>query len=305
MCNAMAIKERKEKHFTWIDIVQPTREELNAIGEKYKLHHSSLKDSLDPDHLPKYEKIEDTVFIIMRMYETGAGLSADTIQDLTTKIAIFTGKDFVITIHKLELECLGRACEDALLSPASRMFDFLCNVLQQVLSSYEKPAIRLTEMLDKHESRMILKSRLPDILPELYQVKRQVAVLKRVLDLSRHILDKISGHIVDHTQQDYQLQDVRDHYARIENLYFSLNESANNLVNLYINLSSQRTNEVMRILTVFSVFFMPLTFIVGIYGMNFKHMPELDWVIGYPAVLGFMAIITVVIFFWFRRKGWL
>jgi magnesium transporter len=82
-------------------------------------------------------------------------------------------------------------------------------------------------------------------------------------------------------------------------------DDVNNLMNLYMSLSAKRTNEVMRVLTVFSVFFMPLTFIVGVYGMNFKFMPELSWRLGYPLVMIFMAIVTIIIYFWFKRKRWL
>ena len=102
-----------------------------------------------------------------------------------------------------------------------------------------------------------------------------------------------------------EMQDLRDLYVHEVTLYDELADSTIHLVNTYISLSSQRTNEVMRVLTIFSVFFMPLTFIVGIYGMNFEFMPELNSVYGYPMVIFAMSMITVVIYFWFRRKGWL
>jgi magnesium transporter len=84
-----------------------------------------------------------------------------------------------------------------------------------------------------------------------------------------------------------------------------MSENANHLLNIYFNISSQRTNETMRVLTIFSVFFMPLTFIVGIYGMNFHNMPELGWKWGYPLTLATMAVVTIIIYLWFRRKKWL
>jgi magnesium transporter len=82
-------------------------------------------------------------------------------------------------------------------------------------------------------------------------------------------------------------------------------DNVGNLLNIYISLSSQRTNEVVRVLTLFSVFFMPLTFIAGIYGMNFDFMPELRWHYGYLSAMLFMTFVTVIIFWWFKRKGWL
>lgn len=91
----------------------------------------------------------------------------------------------------------------------------------------------------------------------------------------------------------------------MQTLYNQILESVNNLLNLTVSLAAQRTNDVMRVLTVFSVFFMPLTFIVGIYGMNFDFMPELRQKWGYPGVMILMAVVTGIIYTWFKRKKWL
>jgi magnesium transporter len=100
-------------------------------------------------------------------------------------------------------------------------------------------------------------------------------------------------------------EDMRDFYLRLETDTDDLQENITQLLNLYISLASQKTNDVMRILTVFSAFFLPLTFIVGVYGMNFQFMPELTSKWGYPGVLIFMAAVTFLIFQWFKRKSWL
>jgi magnesium transporter len=98
---------------------------------------------------------------------------------------------------------------------------------------------------------------------------------------------------------------MRDFYLRLETDTDDLQENINQLLNLYISLASQKTNDVMRILTVFSAFFLPLTFIVGVYGMNFHYMPELDAKWGYPGVIILMGLVTFLIFQWFKRKSWL
>jgi magnesium transporter len=85
----------------------------------------------------------------------------------------------------------------------------------------------------------------------------------------------------------------------------SNHEDINNLMNIYLSISSQRNNEVMRTLTMFTAFFLPTTFIVGLYGMNFEHMPELKHPAGYPVVIGLMILVTMVIYLWFKRKGWM
>lgn len=301
----MPVEVHNEKGFSWINVIDPTREELAKLAGKYGLHQLSLIDSLDPDHLPKYELIHDVVFIIVRLYDESSPPDGDTIQELTSKVAIFAGRDFVITIHRLDLKCLATACQNALAAQSPGVFEFLCNLLQQVLITYEGPGLALAARLDELEAEIFLNSRIPSILKDLYHLKRKAAVIKRLLALSKHILDKVHGHMLNPEQQYPLLQDLNDFYTRIETIYYNVNENVNNILNLYINLTSQKTNEVMRILTVFSVFFMPLTFIVGIYGMNFHYMPELEMKVGYPAIMMIMGIVTLVIYLWFRRKGWM
>ena len=101
------------------------------------------------------------------------------------------------------------------------------------------------------------------------------------------------------------MQDVRDQHLKISTMYAQILDDVNNLMNLYMSFSAQKTNDVMKVLTIFSVFFMPITFIAGLYGMNFQHMPELSLHWGYPAVIVAMIVITVGIYIWFRRKHWL
>jgi magnesium transporter len=101
------------------------------------------------------------------------------------------------------------------------------------------------------------------------------------------------------------MQDLRDYYVKADTQLEEVYENIHSLLNIYISLSSQRTNEVMRTLTVFTAFFLPLTFIVGVYGMNFKYMPELEAHWGYPGVIGLMLAITIAVWIWFKRKGWL
>jgi magnesium transporter len=139
------------------------------------------------------------------------------------------------------------------------------------------------------------------VLKGLYHLKRKVDVTKRMLILSKDILDTLDKP----EESTPYTRDTRDLFVKLQNVYDTLYESTNNLLNIYFSLTSQRTNEVVRILTIFSVFFMPLTFIAGIYGMNFDYMPELRLRLGYPGVIALMVGVTICIYVWFKRKGWL
>lgn len=286
----------------WIDVEDPTVEELDELAQKYGLHPSSVRDCLQPEHLPKYEIANNIVFVIGRLFDSSASSEADTIQELTNKIAIFYHEKFVITIHRHTLDLIPDIKEKYLetglvKAPAA----LLVKIIRATFRTFDEPATALANDLDFYETKTFLQVKPPSLTKGLYHLKRKVSVSKRILQLSEVILHNLRLLNLPSTE----MQDLQDLYVHMITLYDELNDSTNHLINTYISLSSQKTNEVMRILTIFSVFFMPLTFIVGIYGMNFRHMPELDTWYGYPIVLFSMALITGVIYVWFKRKGWL
>jgi len=154
-------------------------------------------------------------------------------------------------------------------------------------------------MVDVYEEHVFMLRKKVPILKGMYYLRRQVDFVQRVFILSQDIVDSI-----DHTST-VDTRETRDLFIRLKSMYTNLSENINQLLNVYFSISSQRTNEIMRVLTIISVFFMPLTFIAGVYGMNFRFMPELEWHLGYPGVMLFMLAITLGIYLWFKKKGWL
>lgn len=196
---------------------------------------------------------------------------------LTHKIAIFYGEKFLLTIHRREhqfikplmvLACSGK-CE------SSR--ELLNLMISACLNTYDAPLAKLAKSVDYFEEIVFLRPKKVPLLKGLYYLKRKIDLLKRMLILSFEIIDAI-----DSTEGDVNTRDIRDQYVKFQNMFDSLAENIHQLLAIYFSASSQKTNEIMRVLTILSVFFMPLTFIVGIYGMNFDVMPELHWKIGYP-----------------------
>ncbi|GAA4327845.1 magnesium/cobalt transporter CorA [Mucilaginibacter gynuensis] len=291
---------KKANGFDWVDITDPQHDEIHDTAKKYHLHEALLEDSLQSDHLPKYESMETYVFIIFRIHTEAKIREADTVQQLTHKVAIFYSEDFVVTIHRKAHKFLDGLAEDVAKGKCTSSFHLLNNIVKGCLTTYDIPSNELLRGLEYYEDQIFLKKRNVPLLKGLYFLKRKTDLLRRMLILSYDIVDNI-----DAEKGDVNTRDTRDLYVRMQNIFDALSENTNHLLNIYFNVSSQRTNETVRILTVFSVFFMPLTFIVGIYGMNFEFMPELHHHLGYPAVLALMAVITIAIYFWFRRKGWL
>jgi len=139
------------------------------------------------------------------------------------------------------------------------------------------------------------------LLEGLYLIKRKAAVRSTLLTLTGEVIHSIKAA----KNASVALQDIKELRLKLLTIYDQIHQDANNLLNIYLSLSAQKTNEVMKVLTIFSVFFMPLTFLVGVYGMNFKFMPELSQKWGYPVLLIIMLLISVVIYFVFRKRKWL
>jgi magnesium transporter len=220
---------------------------------------------------------------------------------MTNKIAIFCTENFLITIHKYDsafLDELGKKKQ-----PVNDLTttELLAKIVWQALETYDGPANKLSEKVDFYEDQLLLRKTGSDLSEALYYIKRHATVCQKVIMLMQEPINHIN---VSHHESS-NLQDVRDQHLKMQILYTQILDETNNLLTLSTSFSAQRTNEVVRILTIFSVFFMPVTFIVGVYGMNFKYMPELQLRWGYPAVLLFMGLVSGAIFFWFKRKKWI
>ena len=289
-------------NFTWLDIINPTEDELKSISEKYKLHHYTLRDCLEPDHLPKHEDLGDTQFIITRVLNKTGKTKAHTVQELSSKVAVFYNASLIITIHRLPQEFLENIKNTYLKSGRCKnVSELITKIIWHVLHTYDQPSITLSDEVDDYEAKIFLKTLTPLMMEDLYFIKRKAAICYKLLALTGEVINTIRT-----TDNDLvALQDAKDLHVKLMTLYDQAHDDIANLLSIYLSLSSQKTSEVVKVLTIFSVFFMPLTFIVGIYGMNFDFMPELRQKWGYPGVLIAMILICLAIFYWFRRKKWM
>lgn len=288
---------------TWIDISDPQDGELEQVSKQYNLNAYTLLDSLDPDHLPKYEEHNDTHFAIVRIVQDEESKNQQTIQSLSSKIAMFFNDHFIITIHRSAQSIIGDIKQNyvdtnRITTPAG----IAIRIIRDTLHSYEQPVMNLSDEIDFFESKLFLKKNIPsDMIEGIYYLKNKAGLYKKLLLLSNEVVSSVRVEGEDKPA----LRDVRDLHTKLLMLYDQVQEDANNLLNIYLSLSARKTNDVMKILTIFSVFFMPLTFIVGVYGMNFDYMPELRYKYGYPVAMLVMAIVSVIIYIWFKRKKWL
>jgi magnesium transporter len=287
----------------WIDLTNPTREELEAVAREHGLHPHLVRDCLEPGHLPKLEIIAPFTFVIARSYDTTVGVDADTAQEMTRKVAVFSGPGVLITVHRKEapglIEVRDQLRRD---SQIAHGLVAIAAILDKTVRTYAPPLELAENESSELEESVMTQTDVADALRASSLLKRRVSVMRWML---RRTMDVVQSLKALPGAPVTPLQEVKE---RAEQLYVVADElvdDVNNLINLQLALASHSTNQVMKLLTVFSVFFLPLTFIVGVYGMNFEHMPELKSHWGYPAVWAVMGATVLGIFLWFRRKGWL
>jgi magnesium transporter len=289
----MNITEKVFESFKWIDIENPIKEDLEKITKEHGLNYYLIKDSLEKGHLPKYEKTYKIDFFIFRAYTSDIKLHIDEVGEMSNKIAFFIFEDKLITIHRAHFNFLNIHEEKHI-----KINELFLRIVKLMLDTFQKPTFELSNKIGEIEKTIFLKDHRKVLLEELYFIKSQSRILKKVL----HITQSVMEQSVDNFRASHQYQDIKDELLNLLTYNEESVENANHLMNTYLSISDQKNNEVVRLLTIFSAFFLPLTFIAGVYGMNFRFMPELNWKWGYFFSIGFMLLVVIVIYLWFRRK---
>lgn len=287
------VKEIKFEKFKWIDIFQPQKEQLEEIAKDFNLDLFQIKDSLEHGHLPKFEKHLDYCFIILRAYTAKNRDKFSTVSELTNKIAFFYNDEKIITIHNAKFDFLEQIKHDF-----SNSHQLLTQIIHKMVQTYTQPANWHSNKISEVEKVIFLKDYTKISLEDLYFQKSQTRISKKLLQITQDVVNKIN--VVQESQT--ALQDVKDSIISLILIYDEVAEDANNLMNTYLSVTATKNNDVMKLLTIFSAFFLPLTFLVGVYGMNFDFMPELKLEYGYLYVVILMIIISLLIFYWFKRK---
>ena len=289
----MKITKKVFESFKWIDIENPIKEDLEKITKEHGLNYYLIKDSLEKGHLPKYEKTYKIDFFIFRAYTSDIKLHIDEVGEMSNKIAFFIFEDKLITIHRAHFNFLNIHEEKHI-----KINELFLRIVKLMLGTFQKPTFELSNKISEIERTIFLKDYRKVLLEELYFIKSQSRILKKVL----HITQSVMEQSVDNFSASYQYQDIKDELLNLLTYNDESVENANQLMTTYLSISDQKNNEVVRLLTIFSAFFLPLTFIAGVYGMNFRFMPELNWKWGYFFSIGFMLLVVIVIYLWFRRK---
>jgi len=279
--------------------------QVEAFGKAFDLHPLILEDILNTNHPPKFEEFENIALIIMKMFyfdEQSFRIQAEQISMVLTADNVLTFQEQPGDVFN---EVRGR-----LLRKSGRIrqrgADYLAYaLLDSVVDSYFHILEKVGDRLDYLETELINHPS-HELLQQVHQMKGQLIFLRKTVWPVRELIGKLlhSESPLIHETTNVFLRDLYDHGLQVQETVESFRDSASGLVELYMSSVSQRTNEVMQVLTIMASIFIPLTFIAGIYGMNFETMPELKWRYGYAMVWGIMILCLCGMLWFFKRKKW-
>lgn len=286
--------KKEFQNFHWMDLENPKMSELSELVRPFGISLHLLEDTLQIGHLPKIEKVGEFNFLILRAYSAKNEENSSEISELTNKIGFFFKENLLITIHQRSFDFLH-----SIQGNFADAESLILKIAEKMLETFEGPADWLSEQMDRFEHDIFLNHSRKFSVEDLYYDKAKARACKKLMLLTQMVLNQISVKPANQTQ----VQDLKETVASLILQFDDFLDEANSILNIHLSTTSQKTNEVMKLLTIFSAFFLPLTFIVGVYGMNFQFIPELTWEFGYFLTWGIMAGISLVIYLWFKRKN--
>lgn len=294
----------------WVDVEGlGDVETVQKIGELFRLHPLALEDVMNVHQRAKTEHYGDTTFIVLRMACSSENLD-------TEQVSIFLGEKFLITFQEgIEGDSFG-VVRERLKTSGGRIRqagpDYLAYALIDAAVDHYFPVIEhFGERLDELEDQVISRPN-NDTLNEVHNIKRDLLTLRKAFWPLRDAVNILTRDPIPHVHDDTRLylRDVYDHIIQVIDIVETYRELGSGLMDVYLSSVSNRMNEVMKLLTLIATIFIPLTFIAGVYGMNFDpdvsplNMPEVKWYWGYPFSLALMAVVAVLLLLFFRSKGW-
>ncbi len=292
----------------WIDVNNLTDTALIAkIGADFGIHQLALEDVLDTQQRPKLEEYNHQLFLILPNFR----FQADTLELLHEQIAVCIGKNFVISFQEDPDDTFKQVrarCMEGVGVMRRKGPDYLAYALADiVVDNYYLILDDIENVMQELELEITNTGATTTCKAKIFQLKRVISQFRhRVMPLRDATLRfyRTENPLIEEQNRLY-LRDVTDHLAQILDGIETAREVLTNVEALYHAEVANRMNNVMRLLTVISTIFIPLSFVAGVYGMNFDNMPELHWHYGYFIVLGFMFSAMVGMLIYFRRKRWI
>ncbi|HPQ40216.1 MAG TPA: magnesium/cobalt transporter CorA [bacterium] len=279
---------------------------IRAFGGAFNLHPLVHEDIMNTAHPVKVEEWDTYAFIVMK----AMSLDTDTRQPVMKQISLIVGSDFVVSFHQNDREFLEPVKERLTVGKGrirTAGAGYLAYALMDsIVDHYYVVLEDMNERMEILEESLFSNGR-GLLIEDIQVLKRQLMEIRKVVWPERELFGRLIREESGFFPSDIRvfLQDVYDHLIHILDSVDTFRETLSSLMDSSVSMMSHRMNEVMKVLTIIATIFIPLTFIAGIYGMNFQWMPELTWKWGYPATLGVMAVIFAGMVIWFRSRRWL
>jgi magnesium transporter len=295
------INTSKYKWF-WVDFNQPVDEEIKHLSDTFQFHPLAIEDCVQRLQRPKLDYYDNYTFYVTHI------VREEKKEILKEELDFFIGENFVVTFHhKPAMEV--KQVWDRLLTQKNiekrDTYYVFYQILDKIVDNYFPLIYKIEDDLDKIEDNIQNKS-MNYLMTELFDTRYMLLNLRHTVNPMRDLLYRMlnSHHLSGIRERKEYFSDIYDHLLKLSEMVMSNRDVTADIRDSYLSLNAHQTNNVMKVLTIITSIFAPLTFIVGIYGMNFENMPELTWKYGYFLSLGFMGTIGLLMFLWFKRKGW-
>jgi magnesium transporter len=291
--------------YLWVDLENPTEEDAVVLSEVFNFHPLAIEDCFHDSGSPKVDDYNDYVFIVVhgiRYDESGHDFSSH-------ELNVFLGPNYLVTFHSEPSLSIRSAEEYVRRNPAlmQQGSDFLLHYIVDRLVDNYFPKLEIMEDRIEEIEAAAFEDPSEDVLTAIFKTRRQLTQIRRVVGHEREVLVGMSRGTTPFVGEKarFYFRDVYDHMLRITEMTDLLRDTINIILQAYLSMVSNRLNNTMRVLTVIATMMLPMTVITGIYGMNFRHMPELGWNYGYYYVLGGMLLISLGMLYFFRKRKWL
>ena len=291
--------------FVWLGLYEPTPEELDSVRREFGLHELAVEDALHAHQRPKVEVYDDTLFVVLK---PARYIDSDEVVQ-TGEIHVFVSSSFVVAVRHgeaSELKDARKRLEHRRDLLAAGTGGVLYAIVDKVVDDYEPVVEGVANDIQEIEQQVFSENR-DNPAERIYRMEREVLEFSRSVTPLTPAVDRLArGHfdLIDDDLHEY-FRDVHDHLLRVGQRIDGFRDLLSSALQANLTQVSVRQNEDMRKITAWVAILAVPTAVAGIYGMNFKHMPELQWTFGYPLILGVMLVICVMLYLRFRRSGWL
>lgn len=298
---------KDENSLLWIDMLDMDDSDIDFLTSVFNLHPLTVEDFIMPNARPKIEKFKDYFFLIMFSLEAEGKNGEERAK--AAELDCCLGKNFLITFHSCPISSV-EVCKDRNRKQSPMMMHgadmLLYSIMDSCVESYF-PVIQKFDARVDEMSEELFKDPNQETLKKIYYLKNEITYLRRNIGPQADILSSVARgdfELISPSNVIY-FRNIYDNLVRLNDLVGTSRDVITGAMEAYTSLVSNRLNEVMKTLTIIATIMMPLTLVASIYGMNFKHMPELDSKFGYPLVITIMVVITITMLTYFKRRKWI